>query len=363
MSTHARRATGTGAAAVFAAGYGTLALYWAFAGWGFPFGTGDAGHDASPLRALTPEVGAPLFAAVLLLAAVGYLIMHGRDRLHRVARAGLLTYAWAVAAALLILVPDVRLLTLAGYLPILIVGFPFGYPPVDYSELFTWTLANQVIAVAGGLLLARAVLRWQFRTRGDCVTCGRGAASAGWTGSAAAARWGRWATWIAVVVPGSYAVIRLAWAAHIPLGITPAFLAEMHETGLVWAGAGLGGFALAGAVLTLGLTQRWGEVFPRWMVGLAGKRVPIKLATVPAGLVALFVASASIGTVSADGFVTVFTDVNLASLPLAAWPLWAVALGAATLAYHLRRRGVCPDCGRGADLDQGLVQRETAVAY
>ena len=32
--------------------------------------------------------------------------------------------------------------------------------------------------LAGGLLLARATLRWQFRTRGDCVTCGRGAAAA-----------------------------------------------------------------------------------------------------------------------------------------------------------------------------------------
>jgi hypothetical protein len=27
-------------------------------------------------------------------------------------------------------------------------------------------------------------------------------------------------------------------------------------------------------------------------------------------------------------------------------PLWGVALGAATLAYHLRRRGRCPYCGR-----------------
>ena len=50
------------------------------------------------------------------------------------------------------------------------------------------------------------------------------------------------------------------------------------------------------------------------------------------------------------------------------WPLWSAALGAATLAYYLRRRGVCPDCRRGAettgpDADQGLVQRETADAY
>jgi hypothetical protein len=363
MSAHAVRSTGAGWAAAFAAGYGTLALFWTVTGWGFPFGVHDARNGASPLRALTPAVGAPLFAGMLLLAAVAFLVMSGHAALPRPARVALLAYAWVVAAALLVLLPDSRLLTLAGYLPMLLIGAPFGLLPVDYGEIFTWTLANQAIAVAGGLLLARAALRWQFRAAGVCLRCGRGEAPSGWATRASAARWGRWATWTAVAVPAGYALIRLSWAAGIPLGISAEFLAGMHESGIVWAGAGLGGFALAGAVLTMGLAQRWGEVFPRWMVGLAGKRVPIKLATVPAGLVALFVASASIGTVSADNFVTAFTDVNLASLPLAAWPLWAVALGAATLAYHLRRRGACPDCGRGADMDQGLVQRETAVAY
>ena len=37
----------------------------------------------------------------------------------------------------------------------------------------------------------------------------------------------------------------------------------------------------------LGLVQRWGEVFPRWMIGLAGRRVPIALAVVPASLVSV----------------------------------------------------------------------------
>ncbi|MGA8117386.1 MAG: hypothetical protein WCA46_27435 [Actinocatenispora sp.] len=29
------------------------------------------------------------------------------------------------------------------------------------------------------------------------------------------------------------------------------------------------------------------------------------------------------------------------------WTVWGVALGAATFAYHLRRRGECRWCGRG----------------
>jgi hypothetical protein len=31
---------------------------------------------------------------------------------------------------------------------------------------------------------------------------------------------------------------------------------------------------------------------------------------------------------------------------MAPWPLWGLSLAAATLAYHLRRRGACPVCHR-----------------
>ena len=362
--THTHAIGPTGAAAAATAGYGTLALVWAVTGRGFPFGPGDPGNGASPLRALSPEAGAPLFAAVLLLAAVAVLAMRGRDTLPGPARAGLLAYAWAVVAALLVLLPDTRVLTFAGYLPILIVGAPFGYPPVDYGDVFTWTLANQVLAIAVGLLLARATLRWQFRSHGDCAACGRGDRESGWAHAGSAARWGRWAAWTAAAIPAAYAVVRLAWAAGIPLGISRDFLDDMHATGLVWAGAGLGAFALAGSVLTLGLVQRWGEVFPRWMPGVAGRRVPVRLATVPASLVAISVTSASVGFLTTDGFLTMFTGgASLATLPMLLWPLWGVALGAATLAYRLRRRGPCGRCGRGGTPDRGLVKVPSADAY
>jgi len=350
-------------AAGWAACYGTLALIWTAIGRGFPFGPGDPGRTGSPLRGLDPAVGAPVFAATLLLAAVALVIMSGWDRPRRPVRAALLGYLWLVVAGLLVVVPDVRLLTVAGYLPILIIGFPFGYPPVDYSEVFTWTLANQAFAVLGGLLLARAALRWQFRTAGACEGCGRGDRDRGWTAPRAAARWGRWATYVAAAVPLFYAVIRLAWAVGIPLGVSSSFLAEARDTGLVWAAAGLGGFALAGSILTLGLVQRWGEVFPRWMIGLAGKRVPIRLATVPATLVAIFVMSASVGfATDLDRLTGLAGDGSLATLPIATWPLWSLALGAATLAYHLRRRPVCPACGRG-ESPAGVVREVKAGAY
>jgi hypothetical protein len=54
---------------------------------------------------------------------------------------------------------------------------------------------------------------------------------------------------------------------------------------------------LAGAFLTLGLVQRWGEVFPRWVPFLSGKRVPPAMAIVPASLVTVMVTSAGLQVV------------------------------------------------------------------
>jgi hypothetical protein len=55
----------------------------------------------------------------------------------------------------------------------------------------------------------------------------------------AAARWGKWAVSVAVIVPVFYAVTHWAWTTlGIPLGISKKFLREGQEVGLWWAGAG-----------------------------------------------------------------------------------------------------------------------------
>ncbi|MBU2664424.1 hypothetical protein KOI35_13050 [Actinoplanes bogorensis] len=343
-------------AAGWAALYGTLALVWSVTGHGFPYGPGGTRSETSPLRALPAEVGAPLFAGVLLLAAVLLLIMSGGRPVPRPARIAMLTYLGVVVTALLVVIPDTSLLTLTGYLPILIIGLPFGWPPdIDYSTVFTWTLANQAFAVIGGVLLARAVLRWQFATSGACEDCGRPALRG--TGS-----WARWATYVAAVIPLLYAATRFAWLLGIPVGLTEDTLRELRESGAVWAGSGLGAFAVVGAILTLGLVQRWGEVFPSWMPGLAGKRVPIRLATVPATLVAIFVMSASVAFYADPVFFDTLTSDTVAVAPMLAWPIWSVALGTATLGYYLRRRPACRKCGPG-DTTPGLVSRPQAGAY
>src|SRR5690606_29358572 len=111
-----------------------------------------------------------------------------------------------------------------------------------------------------------------------CVVCGRDGGVGGWTSAGAARRWGRWAAFVAAAIPFSYATTRIAWVLGIPLGIDPVVLAEVRAKGDMIAAGGLGGFAVVGSVLTLGLVYRWGERFPRWMPWLAGRRVPIRLA-------------------------------------------------------------------------------------
>jgi len=336
-------------AAAWAALAATVALTWTVTGDGFPFGPNDPDPQLSLLRGLRPEVGAPLFAAVLLATAVAALAMAGRHaaRLNGLPRRLLLGFGWIVVVALLAVVADMRLLALAGYAPMLLIGAPFGWPPVDYAQVFTPTLITELAAVAGGLLLARTVLAWQFRTTGACAACGRAERAAAAAAPGALARWGRPMTYLAAAIPAVYAVSRLSWLAGIPLGISRQMLRDLHATGGVWAGAGLGTFALVGAVLTIGLVRPWGEVFPRWMVGLAGRRVPVALAVVPATLVSVVVTSAGLDVFASGTFLGHMADGDWAAVaPALLWPLWGPALGTATLAYYLRRRGRCGSCGR-----------------
>ncbi|WP_395297056.1 hypothetical protein ACF9IK_29180 [Kitasatospora hibisci] len=102
------------------------------------------------------------------------------------------------------------------------------------------------------------------------------------------------------------------------------------------------------AFLSFGLIARWGEVWPRWVPVLRGRRVPIKAAVVPAGIGATLLLIFPYGLLMSalglmingnpDGTVThgwqtvVFW---VAYGPLAAWgPL----VGALTVQYYRRRR-------------------------
>ncbi len=162
------------------------------------------------------------------------------------------------------------------------------------------------------------------------------------------------AAFLLLVIPDQRPLTALAYAPFAlvaaPFGLLPVsyFDVALRASGLVWAGAYLATFAALGGCPVLGLTYRWGEIWPRWVIGLAGRRVPPAL---PIGA-ATTVAAALAATGGVIIRVTDWTDVaGWLGNPLFYLPVWAVALGVATLAYRLRTRGRCRACGRGEDQD------------
>jgi hypothetical protein len=254
------------------------------------------------------------------------------------------------------------LLVKLGYFPYavlsLFTGAKFGQ---SYLEAWTqWATIHQLLCLIGGFLWLAATVCYGRRSVGACLYCGRRDGPEGWTSPIKAARWGRIAVYVAMVAPVFYALTRYAWALGIPLGMSEEYLRRGQESGTWTSGLFLASFGLVGAALMLGLVQRWGEVFPRWMIGLAGRRVPIALAVVPASLVSVLLIVGGFGIWSglgqmvanlvasgAEG-VGLIGETIFQVGPTLLFPVWGVDLAVATLGYYYRRRGPCSVCGRGA---------------
>jgi hypothetical protein len=346
------------AAALWSATYGASGLYWAIGGAGFPFGTGhDPWAHLSVLAAARPPGTAPVIAALGAVGTVAGVAMargwgRGRQAAAVLAQSALLALAWTFAAGLTLVIPDARVLAVAGYAPLLVLGALLGSDPGNrVDQVLAWPVVNQFVCVGGGFLWVATAVAYRRRTRGACAYCGRSDRRSAWTTPRAAARCGRWAVAVAAAVPPTYAVTRLSWAFGIPLGGDAAGLRTaqaVEGSRVLLAPLALGCAALAGSLLTLGLIRPWGELFPRWLPVVGGRRVPPALAVVPAALVSALVLAAGIGIARmwAVGRFVIEADSWLGSLPMLLWPLWGVALAAATLAYHHRRRGPCAHCGR-----------------
>ncbi len=259
------------------------------------------------------------------------------------------------------------LLVNLGYIPYAIVallkGAEFGQ---IYLEGWTqWTVMHQLLCLIGGFLWLAATVSYARRSGDACLYCGRRDGPEGWNSPDNAARWGRIAVYVTMVAPVFYALTRYAWALGFPLGMSEEYLRQGQASGMWISGLFLATFGLVGAVLTLGLVQRWGEVFPRWMVGLAGRRVPIALAVVPAALVSVLLIVGGIGiwfslpkmvaALEAGGAkdIGLIGGIIFQVGPTLLFPVWGVALAVATLGYYYRRRGPCSVCGRGASGEAG----------
>ncbi|MFG2986541.1 hypothetical protein ACGFYQ_35760 [Streptomyces sp. NPDC048258] len=160
----------------------------------------------------------------------------------------------------------------------------------------------------------------------------------------------RWAVRVAHAIPLCVLPSGL-WRVALVLGLA-GYDADHHWA--VWERPYVLGLSLVSeglALLALGLVRPWGEVVPRWVPGLRGRRIPIPAVVVPAALGAALITMLGAYAVLNQifGFVEPMNE-NGDSGPTsgpAAWALWTAyapllawgpLLAILTVAYHRRRR-------------------------
>lgn len=142
-------------------------------------------------------------------------------------------------------------------------------------------------------------------------------------------------TVVAALGPVPYALARATWLTPWPQLTGP--IEDVTPEIRVW-GLLLGGAAALGAVLTTGLIRPWGEVFPRWVPGWAGRPVPIAAAAVPGGAVAAVLCVSAVpmlvSTLSGD----LSGAERALSVVLFPFAVWGPALALAVWGYVGHRR-------------------------
>ena len=150
-----------------------------------------------------------------------------RPTSHRRRRRVLLAVAWCFAITMLLVIPDIRLLQNLAY------GLLFVFVKLD------WAVLNQGLIVLGGIFWAMTAISYRRKHAG--AGTGRREAKVAANRSPALMRWAKAAAYAAFLLPLPYGITRLAW----------------------------------------------GEIWPRRVPFLAGRRVPVAPPTILGGVAAL----------------------------------------------------------------------------
>ncbi|SMX97318.1 hypothetical protein BSP239C_02808 [Brevibacterium sp. 239c] len=305
-----------------------------------PFGHAEPGEYNTLLDYLSIPAGAALVGscALLSLTLAATLLTLPRLRGRAVAAAGI--FAVFLTLVTTVVFTDTLVLAYLGY------TLSLQFPPIPVAVLWQgFMLLGPGLWIAVWASLESR--RRSSRAGADAAVVDASVADASTAGvisvNAAEGRQpvrvsAKIAVGVAVAVPVIYASTRILWALGIPFGLSPEFYSEGLQVGMWHSGLALAIAGLLGALLTLGLVQRWGERFPRWTGPLAGRRVPILLATIPAGIVTLAMFTGGMGMIHSVLLNGVSIDGNWVTIgPTLLFPLWALALGWATYAYRARR--------------------------
>ncbi|KAA2263812.1 hypothetical protein F0L68_09060 [Solihabitans fulvus] len=311
------------AALVLVAAYAALRCYW------------QLGHQPARLSPIGTDLvavtgwGAVGLCVAAALTALALLTARptGVGRRLLLGAAAVLSAALVVSGALLLL--DV----VGGILP----GLGLSFFPLG--------ALSRAACVGSGVLLGLAARSSLRRSRAACGRCGRTGA---WTRLAHTPGWAFLAAYLGI----AGCLVRIVAQLCVGFGNSPmarGTSAMLFEVG----------FVLGGTLLPLALVHGWGRVWPRWVLGLAGRRVPRLLVLGPAvavsgGLVVYF----GLMLVEMIGMrlrgENPFPPSGGLDLPevffwfaVPGYLLWGVGMAVAALAYARRTRPACRRCGRG----------------
>lgn len=340
-------------ALVWSAGAVALGALW-LTGWlDSPFTDPELVSMGAVLNALDPAVGAVL-VSVLGVAGIVAAVVVTQDPPPRAGWGKRVVegIGWVIAGVCALLLVSGWLLMALAYalaLPMLVMFVP-GIFPEFVAAVTDPQLLLGTYSIAGAFIWGLVTLRYRRRVRHTCAGCGRQETWSQAREQAARLRMLRisqFAVAAGAVAALIYPVNRFLWLFGVG-----ADMGELPEEA-VTIGVSLAGAAVVGLVLMTGLVSSWGVRFPRWMVGLAGRRVPISLAVVPAIIVAITLVALGRGVLSlphhwlevAGGSFDMIANF----VALSAMLPWGIALGVAAIAYAMRRRAVCATCGQGAE--------------
>ncbi|WGW13613.1 hypothetical protein LWF01_07610 [Saxibacter everestensis] len=312
-----------------------LGLFWLVNSADNPLDNPDSSFGAALTLYPDGSANAIFFGCSLLALAGSLWLALRRPRNSGTGRQEPGIWIGGIAIVALLALMDASILMALGYLPFMVLGPALGFDQLGWDVYLSLPLVMQVVLLGTVAAIGKAIA---IRLRARLAAGGARPGSDHSVLLDRAARRTKFWTKIAMEAPLMYALTRV-----LMFFCVPGFDFAPFGSPILWAGMGLALSASLGAWLTSGLIRPWGERFPRWMAGFAGRRVPIGLATVSGLIVAVMIAAASrtsvlqTFTVGAQGGL-VETDWPLITLPMLLWPLWALALALASINYGIRRR-------------------------